>query len=123
MAEAAGRIQRLVEDMMIDIDAEFRKVFGPTTTCNEPEPEKRLTMEALRECLSSIPPMPPLDVRLSEHVPALGTLRASADPLTDDMRQMVEDIGEQLGPIAYKIKTDFGDLIFINPINLGKGSK
>jgi hypothetical protein len=105
---------------VIDIDAEFRKAFGPTTACNEPVSEKPLTMEILREVMRSMPPLPP-DIRLSEHVPALGLLRPSASPLTDDMRQMVEDMGEQLGLTAWNLKTDLGDVIFINPVNLKEG--
>ena len=102
---------------MIDIDAEFRKAFGPVTTCNKQEPDKPLTMDILREVMRSMPPPPP-GVRLSKYVPALGSVKPTSSPLTDDMRQMVEDIGEQLGPIAWKLKTDFGEMIVINPVNV-----
>ena len=66
------------------------------------------------------PPIP--QVKLSKHVPALGTVRPMASPSTDDMRKMVSDIGEQLGPVAWCIKTDFGDVVFINPVNVKEPS-
>jgi hypothetical protein len=44
----------------------------------------------------------------------------SAEPRTDDMRSMVEDLGPQQVPIAYRIKSPlFGDMVVVvNPVHM-----
>lgn len=102
---------------MVDIEAEFRKAFGPTTACNEPASDRPLTVDDLRKMMKDLPPPPP-EVRVSKYVPAMGPAKPSAMPITDDMRQMVDDLGQQVGPIAWKLSTGSGDVFFINPVNM-----
>jgi hypothetical protein len=103
---------------VIDIEAEFRKTMFEGTASNA-GPDKPLTLEVLREAMRSLGPPPP-QVKLSGHAPALGRLKPTATPMSDDMRQMVDDIGEQLSPVAWILKADTGDVIFINPVNVKK---
>lgn len=102
---------------MIDIDAEFRKAMGVSTANSEPEKETILTLDMLRDAMRKLPPAPP-QVKLSKHVPALGTLRPKAAPRTDDMRTMCDDIGPQKVPVGWCLKTQFGDMLVINPVNV-----
>lgn len=102
---------------MIDIDAEFRKIMYGSTTANKPsESDKTLTLDMLRDAARNIG-LPIPQVKLSKHVPALGSVHPKSMPSTDDMRKMVSDIGEQLGPVAWVLKTDDRDVVFINPVN------
>lgn len=105
---------------MIDIDAEFRRAMGVSTANVEPETETVLTLDMLHDAMRNLPPAPP-KVRLSRYVPALGSLRPQADPHTDDMRSMCEDIGPQKVPVGWHLKSQFGDMVVINPVNLKEG--
>lgn len=111
---------------MIDIDAEFRKAMGySTSTASATDPtDKPLTLEMLREVKRKIDAMgpPPVPVKTSRHVPALGSVKTKSQPISDDMRQMVEDIGPQKVPVAYVMETPFGNMAVTNPANLKEQS-
>ena len=102
---------------MIDIDAEFRAAMGIATTANRPVDDEPLTIEKLQEAMRKLGPPPP-EIRLSKHVPVTGTARPSSQPITDDMRAMVDDIGPQRVPIAWRLNSQFGEVVLINPANL-----
>jgi len=107
---------------MIDIDAEFRKAMGMSgyTSSAETEADKPLTLDILKEAkrkLDALGPPPP-QVKLSKHVPALGDAKPSSQPLSDDMRAMCDHIGPQKIPVAWRLKSEFGDMVLISPLNV-----
>lgn len=72
-----------------------------------------LTLDLLREAkrkLDEIGPAP-LPIRVSEHATAL----PSGKPRTDDMRQMVERLGRQRVPAAFRVNSLFGGCIVVHP--------
>lgn len=83
--------------------------------------DKPLTLESLLEKLAEVKAKlgpPPPRLMPSRHAPALGAVPPKSAPRTDDMRQMIDDIGPQKVPIAYEMRTEFGPLIVFNPIHL-----
>lgn len=85
-------------------------------------PDETLTIEKLRDAMKLLrdAPDPPIPLRTSKHVHALGSVKPKATPRTDDMRTMCEDIGPQKVPVAYVIETPFGRLAVTNPLNFDK---
>lgn len=73
-----------------------------------------LTLEtllaAVRRIEEELGPPPP-EVRFSRHATGLPT----GEPHTDDMRQMVERIGQQRVPAAYSFRDGKREVIFIHP--------
>lgn len=106
---------------MIDIEAEFRKHLLGTTIQNTPTTDEPLTVEKLREAARLIGP-PPVQVRTSRYVPVLGDAKLKREPITDDMRTMVDDIGPQKVPIGFFFDNPFtgNRCVVVNPVNLIK---
>lgn len=106
---------------MIDIDAEFRKAIYGTTTANAASSDEPLTIEKLHEAMQKLGPPPP-HAHLSKYAPALGDARPTSVPQTGDMQQMMDDIGPQRVPVAYRLSSQFGDMVVINPVNVREES-
>lgn len=106
---------------MIDIDAEFRRVIGVSSgsTNAKSNADEPLTIEKLREAKRKLDALgqPPPKVRLSKHAPVWVTAKPAAEPSTDDMRTMCEDIGPQNVPGCFRISTQFEDMVLINPVH------
>lgn len=82
--------------------------------------DKPFTLDMLLEAkrkIDSLGPLPP-EVRFSKYAPALGSSKPKSEAKTDDMRQMVEDLGPQLVPIAWRLSSQFGNFVVVNPVNL-----
>lgn len=115
MKTSADKIR---DGIAAQFEAHTREMLYGATTASEPQDEEPFTIEKLKQVMRDIG-RPPPEVRLSKHVPAMGAMRGKASPVTDDMRQMVEDMGEQRGPVAWTFKYEDREMVFINPINLG----
>lgn len=71
----------------------------------------------LRRIREELGPPPP-EVRLSRHAPVFVEAKPTSEPFTDDMRTMCDDIGPQKVAGGYRIKSQFGDFIVLNPVHL-----
>jgi len=111
---------------MIDIDAEFRKAFGLQSSTANTEETTTISAEDLLADMKRIQAKlgpPPPRVQVSKHAPVFVDAKPSAEPRTDDMRAMCDDLGQQKVPGALFLDTSFlplggGTVLFINPVNI-----
>lgn len=91
-----------------------------TQTSSKPTSDKPFTLEDLLDAkrkLDALGPPPP-EVRFSKHVPVFGDAKPSATAHTDDMREMVDSLGPQKVPMAFRLRSQFGDMLVVNPVNV-----
>lgn len=94
-----------------------------TQTSSKPTSDKPFTLDDLLDAkhkLDALGPPPP-EVRFSKHAPVFGDAKPSATAHTDDMREMVEmveSLGPQKVPMAFRLRSQFGDMLVVNPVNV-----
>ena len=98
--------------MSAELDRSFMRAVGFTTSNAEPQPPltaKILEMK-IRDIMRDLGP-PPAKVLMSEHATAL----PSQKPRTLDMQLLVERVGQQRVPAAFKMHGSDGDLVVVHP--------
>lgn len=98
-------------------------IFGLTNAeiAADQERETVLTLDKLRAVQRALKPA--VRVRASPLLPVFRKCKPVATPSTDDMRQMLEDIGPQKEPFAVVFDTPDGPTLVTNPANLKDLSK